>query len=69
MITKEFLQKHFKMHNKIVLYSKDNIPLTISKEYHLHLEGGHCSMDIEDCEDLAEFCEKTCLSLNPKDIQ
>lgn len=69
MITKEFLQKHFKMHNKIVLYSKDNIPLTISKEYHLHLEGGHCSMDIGDCEDLAEFCEKTYLSLKPKDIQ
>lgn len=69
MITKEFLQKHFKMHNKIVLYSKDNIPLTISKEYHLHLEGGHCSMDIVDCEDLAEFCEKTGLSLKPQDIQ
>lgn len=69
MITKEFFQKHFKMHNKIVLYSKDNIPLTISKEYHLHLGGGHCSMDIGGCEDLAAFCEKTGLSIKPQDIQ
>lgn len=69
MMNKEEFEKYFKLHNKIVLYTKDNIPITFSKEYHFHFSGGHYEFDIADCEDLAEFCEKTCLSLNPKDIQ
>lgn len=69
MMNKEYFEKHFKLHNKITLYTADNIPLTISKAYHLHLEGGHCSMDIADCEDLAEFCELRRLSLTPTDVQ
>ena len=69
MMNKEEFEKYFKLHNKIVLYSKDNIPLSISTEYHLHLEGGYCSMDIGDCEDLAEFCEKRGLDLKPSKIQ
>ncbi|MEG1551088.1 MAG: hypothetical protein RR355_02340 [Oscillospiraceae bacterium] len=69
MMNKEEFEKYFTLHNKIVLYTKDNIPITISKEYHLHLEGGHCSMDIGDCEDLADFCKKRGLYLKPSNIQ
>jgi hypothetical protein len=57
MLTKEFFDKHFKMHNKIVLYTTDNICLTISKAYHFHLNGGHQDFDIHDSQDLAELCE------------
>lgn len=31
MLTKEFFDKHFKMHNKIVLFTPENIKITISK--------------------------------------
>lgn len=41
MLTKEFFDKYFKVHNKIVLYTPDNIRLTISKAYHFNLNGGH----------------------------
>lgn len=34
----------------------------------LHLDGGHCTMDIADCEDLAEFCELRGLSLEPTEV-
>lgn len=57
MLTKEFLEKHFKFHNKLVLYTPDNICLTISKAYHFHLNGGHKDFDIYDSQDLAELCK------------
>lgn len=69
MITKKYFEKYFKLHNKIVLYSKDNIPITISKAYHLHLSGGHVDMDIGDCEDLADFCKLRGLYLKPSNVQ
>lgn len=56
MLNKEFFDKHFKMHNKIVLYTPDNIKITISKAYHFHFNGGHHDFDIHDSEDLAELC-------------
>ena len=36
MITKEFLENHFKFHNKLTIY-QGQIPLTITKAWHLHL--------------------------------
>lgn len=57
MLTKDFFDKYFKVHNKIVLYTPENIKLTISKAYHFHLEGGHQDLDIHDAQDLSEFCE------------
>lgn len=41
MLNKEFFDKHFKMHNRLVLYTPENIKITISKAYHFHLNGGH----------------------------
>ena len=69
MMNKEEFEKYFKFHNKIVLFTRDNIPITISKAYHLHLSGGHVDMDIGDCEDLADFCKKRGLYLRPSKIQ
>jgi hypothetical protein len=45
MITKEFLEKHFKHHDKLVVY-QNNIPLTITKAWHLHFSSGHHEFDI-----------------------
>jgi len=64
MITKEYLENHFKHHNKLVLYS-GTIPLTITKAWHLHLNGGHNSFDIDDCEDLEYMCKLKYLTLKP----
>ena len=57
MLNKEFFDKYFKFHNKIILYTKENIPLTISKVYHFHLNGGHQDFDIHDSQDLEVLCE------------
>ena len=67
MLNKEFFDKHFKMHNKIVLFTPDNIKITISKAYHFHLNGGHQDFDIHDSQDLAELCEYYKLSTERHD--
>ena len=35
---KKFFEQHFRLHNKLTIYSKDGIKLTITKEPHYHLE-------------------------------
>lgn len=64
MITKEFLENHFKFHNKLVIY-QGQIPITITKAWHLHFSGGHHEFDIADCEDLAEQSRLRYLTLKP----
>ena len=64
MITKEYLENHFKFHNKLTIY-QGQIPLTITKAWHLHLNGGHHDYDIVDCEDLADLCSERELTLKP----
>jgi len=68
MITKEFLEKHFKLHNRLTVY-QDGTPLTITKAYHLHFSGGHHEFDISDCEDLAELCKKRGITLEAKEVR
>ncbi len=63
-LTKEFLENHFKLHNKLTIY-QNQIPLTITKAWHLHFNGGYHDFDIEDCEDLAELCSQRGLTLKP----
>jgi hypothetical protein len=65
MITKEFLEKHYKFHDKLVLYTPDDIKLTFSKEPHYHMEGGHATLDLMDLEDFAAFAKARGLSLKP----
>ena len=63
-LTREFLENHFKFHNKLTIY-QGQIPLTITKAWHLHLNGGHHDYDIVDCEDLADLCSERELTLKP----
>ena len=65
MITKEFLEKHYKFHDKLVLYTPDGIKLNFSKESHYHLSGGHASLDLMDLDDLVAFSNETKLTLKP----
>jgi hypothetical protein len=63
MITKEFLDKYFKFHNKLVLYTPKNVKLVFTKESHFHMEGGCHTLDLMDITDLAEFCNARGLTL------
>lgn len=65
MLTKEYLENYFKHHDKLVVYTNDNIKLTISKEYHLRLQGGHRDFPIYDMEDLEEYSSYYKFSLKP----
>ena len=68
VITKDYLEKHFKHHDRLIIY-QGKIPLTITKEWHLHFDGGHHEFDITDCEDLAELCSKRNITLQPADTE
>ena len=48
MFTQDYFEKHFKLHNKIVLYTPDDIKLEFTKEPHFHMSGGHTSLDLMD---------------------
>ncbi len=65
MVTEEFLEKHYKFHDKLVLYTKDGIKLTFTKEPHYHMSGGHVTLNLMDLEDMATFCKARGLSLKP----
>ncbi len=64
MITKEFLDNHFKHHDKLTVYQGE-IPLTITKAWHLHFSGGHYEFDIQDTEDLEELFRAKGVTLKP----
>ena len=55
MITKEFLQEHFKKYDSITLYKPDNTPVTIFKQYNIVLQGGHSKFTFTDYESLVSF--------------
>lgn len=63
MLNKEFFDKYFRNHSELVLYTEDNIRITISKDYHFHLNGGHTDFDIYDSMDLEELCKYHKLSI------
>lgn len=69
MITKEYLEKHYKFHDKLVLYTPDNIKLTFTKEPYYHMEGGHATLDLMDLEDFAVFANARALSLKPSNTE
>ena len=65
MFNKEFFDKHFKLHNKLVLYTKDNIKMTVTTEYHFRVDGGHHNFTLHDSIDLADFANRYNLSTKP----
>lgn len=64
MITKDFLDRHFKYHNKLVLYTPKNVKLVFTKEPHFHMDGGYSTLDLMDTDDLEAFCNARGLSLS-----
>lgn len=63
-ITKEFIENHFKHHNTLTIY-QNQIPLVITKAWHLNFSGGHYAFDLDGCEDLVELCKQRGLTLKP----
>lgn len=63
-INKEFFEKQLKKDGAVTVYSPDNIPLNISKEYFVTRVGSNPALNFDlDCEDLALYCEHMSLSL------
>ena len=66
MITKEKLDKRIRKNKKVTVYSQTNIPLAISKEYHIYRTDPDPELEFEmDCKDLEEYCHMCGLTLNP----
>lgn len=65
MITKEFFDKQLSKHEKLTVYSRDNVPHTIIKKYHLTTEPDKRLHFDLDCKDLAEYCRMFGLTLKP----
>lgn len=66
MITKEKLDKRIRKNKKVTVYSQTNMPLTISKEYHIYRTDPAPELEFEmDCKDLEEYCRMCGLTLNP----
>ena len=66
MITKEKLDKRIRKNKKVTVYSQTNIPLAISKDYHIYRTDPAPELEFDmDCKDLVSFCGMTGLSLTP----
>ena len=66
MIIKEMLEMRLKKNNKVTVYGQGNIPLVLTKSYHITRTSHAPELEFEaDCEDLTGFCKMTGLTLNP----
>ena len=63
-ITKEHFEKKLKKHDKVTVYSPENIPLDISKEFYISRDGTTIEFEM-DCEDLALYCKRMGMQLTP----
>ena len=55
--------KHLKKHDKVTVYSSDNIPLNIYKEPYIGCDGSTVEFEL-DCVDLVDYCNMLGLHLN-----
>lgn len=65
MITREFLQEHFRKHDSITLYKDDGTPVTIAKKHKVILEGGYQRFTFRDYDGLTAFFNKHRFCLKP----
>jgi len=65
MITPAYFSNPLKKHEKLTVYSSDNVPHTIVKKYHLTAEPGRTMYFDLDCEDLERFCNMMGITLKP----
>ncbi len=63
-ITKNYFEKQLKKHDKVTVYSPENVPLNISKEFYVNRNGSTIEFEM-DCEDLALYCKHMGLQLKP----
>jgi hypothetical protein len=62
-ITKEYFEKQLKKHDKITVYSPENIPLDIFKELYIGCDGAGFEFEM-DYKDLADYCNAIGLKIN-----
>lgn len=65
MITKEYFDKQLSKHEKLTVYSRDNVPHTIIKKHHLTTEPDKSLHFDLDCKDLEKYCDMFGLTLKP----
>lgn len=65
MITAAYFDKHLKKHEKLTVYSADNVSHTIVKKYHLTTEPNRNTYFDLDCKDLEKLCGMMGLILKP----
>ena len=63
-LTQEFFEKQLRKHEKVTIYSPDNISLDISKVPYIRKDGASLKFDM-DCDDLADYCNVLGLSIKP----
>lgn len=63
-LTKEFFEKQLKKHEKVTIFSPENISLDISKVPYIRRDDTNIEFDM-DCTDLADYCNTIGLSIKP----
>jgi len=63
-LTKEFFEKQLKKHEKVTIFSPENISLDISKVPYIRKDDTNTEFDT-DCADLADYCNAIGLSIEP----
>ena len=63
-LTKEFFEKQLKKHEKVTIFSPENISLDISKVPYIRRDDTDTEFDM-DCADLADYCNALGLSTKP----
>lgn len=67
-ITKDYFETQLHRHDKVTVYSQDNTPLTVSRDFFICRASHVPFIEFEmDCEDLENFCKDFDLSLTPND--
>lgn len=65
MIAKDYFDKQLSKRDKLTVYSRDNVPHTITKKHHLTTEPNRNLYFDLDCKDLEKYCDMLGLTLKP----
>ncbi len=63
-LTQEFFEKQLKKHEKVTIFSTEDISLDISKVPYIRKDDNGPDFDM-DCDDLADYCNALGLSVKP----
>lgn len=66
MFIKEMIERRLKKNSKVTVYSRDNIPLVLSKEFRICRTDPTPELEFGmDFTDMADFCKTTGLTIKP----